>query len=161
MRELLILVGLPASGKSTYAKQLVQFDPSWKRVCRDDLRLMLHGTQYDQSKEACVSEFEELLVARLLERHNVVVDATHLRSSARNRWVKIARDTTRKDWCPEQVHVKSKNFPLTFPECLRRNENRPGTVAPRIIVRMWALYLQHGYPPEIDTIVDFNSEPEP
>jgi predicted kinase len=120
---------------------------------------MLHGTQYDQSKEAFISEFEELVVLRLLEHHNVVVDATHLRSSARNRWLTIVRWTTQKDGRPEQIHVRSKNFPLTFCECLRRNEKRPGEVPAAVIFKMWSAYLQQGYPPEIDTIVDLNSEP--
>lgn len=39
MPKLLVLKGLPASGKSTYAKELV--NKGWKRVNKDDLRAMI------------------------------------------------------------------------------------------------------------------------
>ena len=40
-----MLVGIPGSGKSTYAKQIVTKDPSnWVRINNDDLRAMMNGS---------------------------------------------------------------------------------------------------------------------
>jgi predicted kinase len=42
MQQLIICVGLPASGKSTFSKSWVLEDPKTRvRVCRDDIRRML------------------------------------------------------------------------------------------------------------------------
>ena len=38
--KLLVLQGIPASGKSTYARELVKNSGAWVRVNRDDLRNM-------------------------------------------------------------------------------------------------------------------------
>ena len=43
MPELLILVGIPGSGKSTFAKELVKTNNKYVRVNRDDMRQMLKG----------------------------------------------------------------------------------------------------------------------
>ena len=49
MSKLLILKGLPASGKSTYAKELVS--KGWKRVNKDDLRSMIDGGKWSKKNE--------------------------------------------------------------------------------------------------------------
>lgn len=38
--------GLQASGKSKWAKDIVRLDPSYARVSRDDIRLMLSATAF-------------------------------------------------------------------------------------------------------------------
>ena len=49
--KLLLLKGLPASGKTTFAKELVRSDGNWIRVNKDDLRNMLHGGKWQSSRE--------------------------------------------------------------------------------------------------------------
>jgi len=43
MQKIEILVGIPASGKSTYAKSVVAKDPNgWVRINNDNIRAMMH-----------------------------------------------------------------------------------------------------------------------
>ena len=52
MKKVLVLKGIPASGKSTYAKQLVKDNPGmYKRINRDDLRHMLDGYKMTNANE--------------------------------------------------------------------------------------------------------------
>ena len=48
MSKLLILVGAPGSGKSTFARYFLRTEDNWVRVNRDDFRLMHIGIALKQ-----------------------------------------------------------------------------------------------------------------
>jgi len=73
--RLLLLKGLPASGKSTYAKELEK--QGWARANKDDIRKMFFSN-YTHKDEAEVVRMEDArVVAALLDGKNVVVDDTN------------------------------------------------------------------------------------
>ena len=85
MTNLLFLtVGLPRSGKSTWAKTT-----SFPIVNRDAVRLALHGQDYIQEAEDMVTAIEMYMVKALfLAGHNrVIIDATNLKDTYRERWM--------------------------------------------------------------------------
>lgn len=93
MKELLVLVGLPGAGKSTYANNLVNGNMNWKRVCRDDLRFMFNNKYYtpDSKQEEFITSVEKYLVSKALTcGYNVVVDATNLSENNRVNFKEIA-----------------------------------------------------------------------
>ena len=70
MNKVILLKGLPASGKSTWAREQVRKNPKIKRVCKDDLRAMMDDSIYSKDRE------KEILRAKLslgLERKNSVL----------------------------------------------------------------------------------------
>ena len=71
-----MLVGLPASGKSTYAKSIVAKDPSnWVRVNNDDLRAMMNGSVWSQDYEKMITDARNYLIRDALKRgKNVIID---------------------------------------------------------------------------------------
>ena len=85
-----ILVGCSASGKSTFARQLVEQDSSYKVVNRDKLREMLFGynesnvSEYYSTKELSKNEklittFQTTTMRQLLAQgFNIIVDNTNL-----------------------------------------------------------------------------------
>ncbi|MEK8109513.1 AAA family ATPase [Micromonospora sp. M12] len=79
MSRLIATRGLPASGKTTFARTL---QPSVVRVSRDDLRRMLHGERlFTQWAEAQVTAVQRAQVEALLRaRADVCVDDTNLRA---------------------------------------------------------------------------------
>lgn len=85
MNTLIILVGLPRSGKTTWAK--AQGHPI---VNRDAIRLALHGQAFILEAEAMVTAVEELMVTALFRagHDTVIVDATHITLERRLRWTK-------------------------------------------------------------------------
>ena len=79
MSKLIICRGLPASGKSTWAKQWVLEDPEHRvRINQDDIRLML-GKYWVPSREKLVQHIqEEALIEALLRGYDIVIDNTNL-----------------------------------------------------------------------------------
>ena len=79
MSKLIITRGLPASGKSTWAKQWVLEDSEHRvRINQDDIRLML-GKYWVPSREKLVQHIqEEALIEALLRGYDIVIDNTNL-----------------------------------------------------------------------------------
>ena len=80
MTKLIATVGLPASGKSTWAMSRVQKSGgSWKIVCMDDIRLMLDVGKYTRANEKVVQRVQKLIIVDLLANGtNVIVADTNL-----------------------------------------------------------------------------------
>ena len=77
--KLLILVGAPGSGKSTFARYFIRTEDNWVRVNRDDFRLMQFGdTLMSPFYEERITKMVEASVITLLKHHtNVIIDATN------------------------------------------------------------------------------------
>lgn len=121
MTELLILRGLPASGKSTWAKEWVKQDLTNRvRINRDDLRLALHGVRlytYEQEKEVTKAE-DGLLHTFMAAGKSVVVDNMNLRQRYVRRYLEIARQYG--------YIVNFRDFPISVDDCVLRDNSRVG-----------------------------------
>jgi predicted kinase len=93
MATLVITRGLPASGKSTWARAWVQDGPRRARVNRDDLRQNLFGVAHglEFAAEQAVTAAQRSSVEALLRSGwDVVVDDTHLRTKYARAWADLA-----------------------------------------------------------------------
>jgi predicted kinase len=135
MARLLILRGLPGSGKTTFARTL---QPLVTRVSRDDLRLMLHGRiMLTGWAEAQVTAVQRGIVETLLRRGaDVVADDTNLRP----RTVRDLRSLAESCGAAVELHDFT-DVPLD--ECIRRDALRPADVrvGAAAIQRMYDRYL--------------------
>jgi predicted kinase len=135
MTRLLITRGLPASGKTTFARKL---QPNVVRVNRDDLRRMLHGQRlFTQWAEGQVTRAQRATVEALLRAHaDVVVDDTNLRAKTVREWAQLAA----RFHATFEVHDFT-DVPLE--ECVRRDADRPAEerVGEDAIRRMHDRYL--------------------
>lgn len=87
--QLLILVGVPGSGKSTFAKYFIRTEENWMRLCRDDFRMM-HFTysNLSQQEEFLITDMLDASVDALLKKRcNVLIDATHCRAEYLNHYI--------------------------------------------------------------------------
>lgn len=84
MNILILTIGLPRSGKSTWAKET-----GFPIVNRDAIRLALHGQPFLKEAEPMVTAIEEYMVKSLFLAGNkvVIVDATHLKRKYIERWI--------------------------------------------------------------------------
>lgn len=146
MPKLVLTRGIPASGKSTWAKSWVQENPGKRvRVNRDDLRRMLFGgtdllLTYPQEMQ--VTEAEKAIAKTALEKgKDVVVDATNLRARFVRSWFDLGYD------------VEFRDFEISLEDALERNEQRGTPVPGHVIGRFYHDATHDGKlpaPPEFD-----------
>ncbi len=136
MSKLLILQGLPASGKSTYAKKLVD-DQGYKRINKDDLRTMIDNGKWSKDNEKEIISIRDNQVwTWLLQGHNVVVDDTNFSQDHIKCLTGIANSI---EPSPE-VEVKFIDTPLY--ECIERDSKREKPVGKKVILNMYNQYLR-------------------
>ena len=85
MPTLIVMVGLPRSGKSTAVRELSKRHNA-PIVKKDDIRLALHGHVYEKNAEPFVRAISKVMVQSLfLSGHEVVIaDETHYSKEARD-----------------------------------------------------------------------------
>lgn len=131
-QKLLVLKGLPASGKSTYAKELVA--DGWKRVNKDELRAMIDNSRWSKENEKHIKHVEALLVNNYLScGYNVVVDDTN-----------FAYEDYWKTTCQSfYLDFEVKFFDIPLMECIERDSKRgEKSVGSKVIMRMYEQYLK-------------------
>ena len=130
--KLLMLKGLPASGKSTHAKELVK--KGWKRVNKDELRLMIDGGQWSKINEKKIVHIERLMVAEFLDTgFNVVVDDTNF--AHEDAW-KLLAET-------HGAEFEVMFFDVGLMECIERDAKRGDkSVGSKVIFGMYDRYLK-------------------
>jgi len=92
--KMILNVGLPGSGKTTWTKNFIKSNPNYIRVNRDDIRDMISGHDYVFSREAenQVTDIQnDLLIKFMKEGKNIIVDDTNLNKSTVLKLHKLGR----------------------------------------------------------------------
>ena len=127
---LIVLGGLPASGKSTYAEMLVE-SGQFCRVCPDLIRKELYGNESIQGNGRKVFKIAFDAIQRLGKQNfNVVFDATNINRKRRAELVKEMR--------PYFDIIIFKWFSAPLSVCLARNAKRERQVPVEVLERMSA-----------------------
>ena len=134
MNKLIILAGLPGSGKTTFAESIVQSSRHWVRVNRDTLREMVGcGRPWDLMDEAIVSDYRDVcIISALMKGRSVIVDDTNLKTWTRTHIADLA-EVLGIRW---EIHW----FDTPVEECIRRDALR----GPRSIGRENILAMAKG-----------------
>lgn len=132
MPKLVMLKGLPASGKSTYAKELVA--EGYKRLNKDDLRAMIDNSVWSRKNEVFIEFIERTTANDLLnDKQNVVIDDTNFAWEAK--WHDLAIK------CGAEFEVKFFDTPVM--ECIERDSKRGDkSVGAKVIFGMYDKYLK-------------------
>ena len=126
-------VGLPASGKTTWARKFCENNENYVRINRDDLRNM-SGVYWYPPREKYITDLEKFAVKAALKRgFGVILDATNLNPKV-GFWVK---EIAREHGC----EIRSEYFPTPLEECIRRDKGRENSVGEDVIRSMYERYL--------------------
>lgn len=130
-----ILQGLPAAGKTSWAREYTKKHPDWVRVNRDDLRNM-RGEYWIPKQENMISLCEEgCVISALASGHNVILDATNLNPKYLQKWKDIAKKYKAK--------IEYKKFlDVDVDECIKRDLARANSVGRAVIMGMYEKYIK-------------------
>ena len=130
MAKLLMLKGLPGSGKSTHARELAK--NGYVRVNKDDLRAMLNDGKWSKANEKFVLKVRDFIVREALtDGKSVVVDDTNLAPKHREVLADIAKEFG--------ATFETKFFDVEPEECIKRDLKRANSVGQKVI---WDMYNQ-------------------
>ena len=121
MPKLYVMIGVPASGKSTFAKKLAVKENAI-HISRDEIRnSMLKQGEYFFSKEKQVyKEFLNQIQINLGRGKDVIADATHLNRESRDKLLRnLAIDYN-------EIYVIGIIMDTPYKTCIERNAKREG-----------------------------------
>lgn len=149
MNKVILTRGLPASGKTTWAKQYQKENPNTVLVSKDEIRSMLHGGVWSKGREDFVLKVRDFIIKESVENgHDVIVHDTNLHSKHKNRVWKLVAD---------KATVGYKDFTdVSVSECVKRDKGRANSVGSMVIRDMYNRYLKPETPeerPELQDIV--------
>lgn len=135
MQTIYVTTGLPASGKSTWARAIVDARAGQVvRVNLDDIRAMMgfgHGTSigFRKDLEEVAKRFQDELIVRAVKMgQDVVIDNTHLNKNMPNRYKKLF------DGDVKFVVQDFTDVPVS--ECIERDSKRENPVGEKVIKDM-------------------------
>lgn len=142
-QEYIQVIGLPASGKTTYSHKWVEEDPKHRiRVNRDDIRRSL-GPYWIPSRESLVTQIEDSMTLQALkDGYSVINDNTNFNP-------KYSLFNRNKEAIPVGVILKTVDFTDVSPQvCVRRDHGRSKSiqVGAKVIIAMAKKYLSDKYP---------------
>ena len=130
MAKLILTMGIPGSGKSTYAKRRFMGKEN-AYISRDEIRfsMVAEDEEYFSKEKEVFNEYVKQVDEALSGNYRyVIADATHLNKTSRD---KLLNRLTNK---PEQIVVIYMDTPLML-AIMRNNEREGRAVVPEKVIR--------------------------
>ena len=148
MKKLFMLVGLPASGKSTCGKRLAESEDALI-VSSDEVRKELLGNENDQTNNEDVFKEVENRIIKGLKERNVIYDATNISFKKRLNFLQRIKNA-------EKIAII---IATPYDECIERNNKRERKVPEDVIKRMYYNFYIPQYYEGFDEIrIYFNTD---
>ncbi len=152
MKKVILTKGLPASGKTTWAKKLINKNPNmYKRVNKDDLREMLDNSKWSKSSEKFILKIRDNIILEALDfGKHVIVDDTNLHPKHKINIKELVKGKA-------VVDIKDfTNVPLQV--CIERDLKREKSVGKKVIKDMYNSFIKKEikspkYNPQLPDIV--------
>ena len=139
MLDIILTVGLPASGKDTWAlEQMKKYPGKYKRITKDLLREMSDDSVFSTKNEKLILDIRDEIVKKSLNRgFSVIVSDTNFPVGGKHfqRMCEIAQ-------LVGDVRVWEKYFDVDIKECKKRNALRSRTVPEDVIDKMFNKYIK-------------------
>jgi predicted kinase len=138
VEKLILLIGIPGSGKTTLAQNLIK--KGFERLCADDIRQELYGDAAVQGDpKAVFAIFFERLTKLLDAKKDIVVDNLNVKFDHRQQIIDKAKSLNYTD-----IELWVLDVPLAI--CLERNKQRQRQVPENVIISSFNTLNKYGRP---------------
>jgi predicted kinase len=134
MVKIIVVKGLPASGKSTWSRKQCLKDSNFIRINKDDIRKMLGKCKEALITDICLSS----CIAAIRRNYSVILDNTNLDNRSLSYFLKeIKKKVNFKIEFKDLTHVSLQT-------CIERDANRPKgeQVGTEVILKFHKKYLE-------------------
>lgn len=149
--ELIVLIGLPGSGKTTHAKKYVETMSKWGDIIHlssDAIRAELYGNESEQGNPAEVfSLMQRRALDALSNDVSVVYDATNVTRKDRASILSI---------CPKYAFAEARLIWEPIEDCIRNDASRERTVGKTVIDKMLKRFQAPWYDEGFGTITVYH-----
>ena len=143
MSKLIMLIGLPAAGKSAWSSKYMECYKNTELISSDSIREEVFGDVNDQSHNAKVFNIvHKRVVAAIKSGKDAILDSTNLSRKRRIHFIKSI---------PE-CEVRAIVFAIPFEECCKRNVARERVVPQSAMERMYRSFQPPHYAEGFDDI---------
>ena len=131
--EVRILIGIPASGKSTWAISFLEKNPNYVRINRDSFRLMLRNEQMCENKieNMITTLFLNAVKTALASNLSVIIDNTNLKRKYIEAFVEELKYS---------ATINFQVFDISIEKAIERDKNRQYSVGETVIKKMYEDY---------------------
>ena len=132
-KKVIINVGIPASGKSTWTREYLAKHPNTVAVSRDDFRYGLRNAGVTEPKiESMITELVDLTITKSLSFGlDVIIDATNLKTSYINHFINLVK---------HNADIEFRVFDISLEKAIERDKNREKSVGEHVIKKMYKNY---------------------
>lgn len=143
-RLMVIMVGVPASGKSTWGKKYAK-DNKLSYISTDEIRAEIGKGEGDQSVSSAAFIIARKRVAESLSiGKGVMIDATNINHKFRKNWIKLGREY--------KTEIIAVVFEINRETLVKRDSARERHVGEEVIDHFLALYKRPDQT-EVDKVI--------
>lgn len=143
--KLILLVGIPGSGKTTYAQNYIKQNSNTIHLSSDAIRKELYGDEAIQGNPSEVFSFmQQRAMGALNEGYDVIYDATNIARKDRASIIGI---------CPKFAKIEAHIIWAPIETCIERDAVRDRTVGKAVIDKMLKRFQAPYYDEGIDEII--------
>ena len=135
MQKIIMLKGLPASGKSTWAKEKINENSNYIRINKDDIRESITGKWTPKKEKIVISIRNSLVKAGISLGKNVIIDDTNLNPKHEQSLKTLAQELG------VEFEVNDSFLKVPVEECVERDIKRDKSVGYKVIYKMYYDYL--------------------
>jgi len=133
-QKIILLKGLPASGKSTWAKEFCFRNPTYIRINKDDIRDLLGSPVFNNKFEDAVLDIQRKMGITILDTgKSIVIDDTNFAKKHYTFWSQIAS--------ARGIIIDVINLDVPVEECIERDSKRVKPVGKAAILNMYQKYI--------------------
>lgn len=135
MQKIILLKGLPASGKTTWADKYCKENLFVERLSKDEIRIELGSPAWSREFEQLVVDVQREKANKILSKgFSLIIDDTNLNDIYTKYWEDLAK----------LAHIGYEEifFDVSVEECIARDSGRKNPVGKAVIEEMYNKYLR-------------------